>query len=212
MRTSARKATRLGRVQLFLGVILGMTMAVSAQAAESGDCIKGKSTSPIKIEVFSDFQCPACRAFYLETIKQVMTEYGDTGKACITYREFPLDMHAHAKQAARYGHAALKISPQLWVQVADALFQNQDAWGASGDIEGSLAKALPASDLAAIKKLVASPAALDAAIEADKKLGMQKEINSTPTFFVTAAGKTEKVPGAIRFPILKRYLDTRPAQ
>jgi protein-disulfide isomerase len=195
---------------------LVMTMALfsaltAARAAESGDCIRGKATSPIKIEVFSDFQCPACRAFYLETIKQVMTEYGDTGKACIAYREFPLNMHAHAKEAARYGHAALKISPQLWSQVADALFQNQDTWATSGDIESVLAKALAPKDLAAIKKLVAAPAALDAAIEADIKLGTEKEINSTPTFFVTASGKTEKVPGAIRFPILKRYLDTRPA-
>jgi protein-disulfide isomerase len=162
--------------------------------------------------VFSDFQCPACRAFYLETIKQVMSEYGDTGKACIAYREFPLSMHTHAKKAARYGHAALKISPQLWLQVADALFQNQDTWAASGDIEGVLIKALSAKELGDIKKLVASPAALDAAIDADVKLGMEREIGSTPTFFVTAAGKTEKVPGAIRYPILKRYLDTRPTQ
>jgi protein-disulfide isomerase len=191
-------------------LIVFSTWAV-ATAAESGDCIRGKATSPIKIEVFSDFQCPACRAFYLETIKQVMTEYGDTGKACIAYREFPLNMHAHAKQAARYGHAAMKISPQLWSQVADTLFQNQDTWATSGDIESVLAKTLAPKDLAAIKKLVAAPAALDAAIESDIKLGTEKEINSTPTFFVTAGGKTEKVPGAIRFPILKRYLDTRPA-
>jgi protein-disulfide isomerase len=193
-----------------LFVLVFSTGMINVSAAESGDCIRGKSTSPIKIEVFSDFQCPACRAFYLETIKQVMTEYGDTGKACIAYREFPLNMHAHAKEAARYGHAALKISPQLWLQVADALFQNQDTWAASGDIESTLAKTLLPKDLAAIKKLVAAPAALDSAIEADIKLGTEKEINSTPTFFVTAAGKTEKVPGAIRFPILKRYLDSRP--
>ena len=197
--------------QAALAMLLLVTgWAVRSQAAESGDCIKGKPTAPIKIEVFSDFQCPACRAFYLETIKQVMVEYGDTGKACIAYREFPLTMHTHARKAARYGHAALKISPQLWLQVADTLFQNQDTWAATGDIEGTLAKSLAAKDLADIKKLVAAPAALDAAIEADIKLGTEKEINSTPTFFVTAAGKTEKVPGAIRFPILKRYLDTRP--
>lgn len=182
------------------------------QAAESGDCIRGKAISPIKIEVFSDLQCPACRTFYLETIKQVMTEYGDSGKACIAYREFPLNMHQHAKKAARYGHAALKISPALWSQVADALFQNQDVWGDTGDIEATLAKTISAKDLVEIKKLVAAPAALDAAIEADIKLGLERQINSTPTFFVTAAGKTEKVPGAIRFPILKRYLDTRPVK
>lgn len=212
MTTTVPSKTALFWMSAIFAVPMVVALAVNAQSAESGACIKGQDSSPIKIEVFSDFQCPACRAFYLETIRQVMTEYGDTGKACIAYREFPLNIHAHAKTAARYGHAALKISPQLWLQAADALFQNQDSWGASGDVEGTLAKALSAKDMAEIKKLVTAPAALDAAIEADIKLGMEKAINSTPTFFVTAAGKTEKVPGAIRFPILKRYLDTRPVQ
>lgn len=179
-------------------------------AAESGDCVRGKSGAPLKIEVFSDFQCPACRAFYLETMRQVMTEYGDTGKACIVYREFPLNMHPHARAAARWGHAAMKLGSRQWNQVADALFQNQDEWAKAGDIEASLAKTLPAADLAELKKQLQTPAALNAAVDADIQLGIQKELTSTPTFYVTAAGKTEKVAGFVRFPILKRYLDTRP--
>ena len=53
--------------------------------------------------------------------------------------------------------------------MADALFQNQDTWANNGDIEGTLSKALAAIDLAAIKNLVASPASLDAAIDAANK-------------------------------------------
>ncbi len=213
MQTVGNEFSWFTRMVLAGMMIVGMLLNSNpVQAAESGDCVRGKSTAPIKIEVFSDFQCPACRAFYLETMKQVMTEYGDTGKACIVYREFPLSMHAHARKAARYGHAAMKLSTQQWGKVADALFQNQEEWGRTGEIELSLAKTISPKELAELKKIVGNPGPLDAAIAADIKLGEAGEINSTPTFFVTAAGKTEKVPGFIRFPILKRYLDTRSGQ
>jgi protein-disulfide isomerase len=179
-----------------------------ARAAESGDCVRGNQSAPIKIEVFSDFQCPACQAFYLRTMRNILTEYGDTAKACIVYREFPLQIHPHAREAAHYGHAAMRLGPAQWSQVADALFENQQAWGSSGDIEPFIAKALSANSLAALHKELENQASLDAAVDADINLGVQRGVNSTPTFFVTANGKTEKIAAAVQYPILKRYLDS----
>ena len=45
------------------------------------------------------------------------------------------------------------------------------------------------------------------AIRQDIELGRKLEVNSTPTFFITAKGKTEKVASVVQYPILKRYLD-----
>ena len=181
----------------------------SGRAAESGDCVRGNPSAPIKIEVFSDFQCPACQAFYQRSIRNVLTEYADTGKACLVYREFPLQMHSHAREAAHYGHAAMRVGLPQWVQVADALFDNQQTWGASGDIESVIAKVLSKSDLDALHQELGNKASLDAAITADINLGIQRGVNSTPTFFVTANGKTQKVAAAVQYPILKRYLDSQ---
>jgi protein-disulfide isomerase len=193
-----------------LAVLLaaGILAAPLAHAAESGDCVRGNASAPIKIEVFSDFQCPACQAFYLMTMRNVLTEYADTGKVCVAYREFPLQMHSHAREAAHYGHAAMRVSVQVWGKVADVLFQNQEAWAASGDIESTIAKVLSKNDLDALHAELGKKASLDAAIESDINLGTQRGVNSTPTFFVTANGKTEKVAAAVQYQILKRYLDS----
>jgi len=194
---------------ILLVPLAGLVAAPALRAADSSACVAGNISSPIKIEVFSDYQCPACKAFYLQTMRTILPEYGDSGRACVVYREFPLTMHAHSKDAARYGLAALHLGLRQWSQVTDTLFMNQDTWATSGDIESFVAKALAKNDLDLLHKELQSSAALDAAIEADVNLGIQRGVNSTPTFFVTANGKTEKIAAAVQYPILKRYLDSK---
>lgn len=191
-------------------VVLLLAIAFPAglvQAQTDAPCVGGKPSSPVKIEVFSDYQCPACRAFYLGTMKQVLTEYGDAGKVCVVYHEFPLSMHPHAPEAARYGHAALQLGVRQWFQVTNALFEAQPDWAASGKLEPVVAGALSKEDMDKVRKMVADPATLNAAIKRDIELGQGREVNSTPTFFITAKGKTEKVASVVQFPIMKRYLD-----
>jgi protein-disulfide isomerase len=195
---------------VFYALVLAAAMlaAPSLRAADSNSCVAGNVSAPIKIEVFSDYQCPACRAFYLNTMRTILPEYADSGKACVIYREFPLQMHSHSRDAARYGLAAMHVGLRQWSQVTDALFINQDTWAASGDLESIVAKVLAKNDLDAVHKELKDAASLDAAINADVSLGNQKGVNSTPTFFVTANGKTEKIAAAVQYQILKRYLDS----
>ncbi len=188
-----------------LPLLIGFPAAL-AQAQSDSPCVGGKPSSPIKIEVFSDYQCPACRAFFLGTMRQVLSEYGDADKVCVVYHEFPLSIHPHAPAAARYGHAAMQIGIRQWSQVTDALFQAQPQWAASGQVEPVVASALSKEDMDKVRELVADPA-INAAVQRDIELGRSREVNSTPTFFITANGKTEKVAQVVQFPILKRYLD-----
>jgi protein-disulfide isomerase len=55
----------------------------------------GQPNAPLKIEVYSDFQCPHCRSFYLETIKPLIADFTKEkriGQIYIVYHDFPLDM------------------------------------------------------------------------------------------------------------------------
>ncbi|MBI4444082.1 MAG: thioredoxin domain-containing protein [Acidobacteria bacterium] len=192
-----------GLAWLFLTTLF-LSPHVAAQS--SAPCVGGRPGAPIKLEVFSDFQCPACRSFYLETIRPVLADYADAGKVCVVYREFPLPQHQHARQAARYGHAALELGVRQWAMVADALFASQDRWAQDGNLEAALARALTKDDLARLRELAANSSS-DAAIDRDIALARQLQVGSTPTFFITARGKTEKVAGAVQYPILRRYLD-----
>ena len=69
---------------LLFTVIPGLVQPAPAQTDPG--CVGGKAISPVKIEVFSDYQCPACREFYLSTMRQVLSDYADAGKVCVVYR------------------------------------------------------------------------------------------------------------------------------
>ena len=64
----------------------------------SGQILGGSKNSPVKIEVFSDFECPACRELYLVTIRQVLQEYSSKDKVCVIYHEFPLSSHRYSRR------------------------------------------------------------------------------------------------------------------
>lgn len=50
----------------------------------------------MQVEIFADFQCPACIA-YNDSIMPIFEEYAASGKLTIIYRQFPLQMHKNAK-------------------------------------------------------------------------------------------------------------------
>jgi protein-disulfide isomerase len=72
----------------------------SMKLVAQDDHIRGNPDAPIKIVEYSDTECPFCKRFH-ETMKQVMDEYGDTGKVAWVYRHFPLDqLHSKARKEA----------------------------------------------------------------------------------------------------------------
>ena len=48
----------------------------------------GNPNAPVKMDVWSDFQCPACDDFALNVEPQLITQYVATGKVYLTYRDF----------------------------------------------------------------------------------------------------------------------------
>lgn len=199
------------RAAFFLSFAL-CAAVVPALAQDSGEditasCVGGKPNAPVKIEVFSDFECPACQRFYLGTVRQVLADYSRTNKVCVVYREFPLPMHQHSRKAARYAVAARRLGTWQWIQVTDRLYLDQGQWAQTGDVEAVVAKALSAEDMARVKKLLDDPS-IDQAIDGDVALGHRQKVTQTPTFFVTANGKTERVSGVVQYAVLRDYLES----
>lgn len=68
--------------------------AAAVQAVDPGDHPNangnqmGDPKAPIKIEEFSDFQCPYCERFHKETEPLLRQYYIDTGKVLFEYRSF----------------------------------------------------------------------------------------------------------------------------
>lgn len=189
-------------------LVLAAMMAVpaAAQQKSAAECVGGSPDAPAKIEVFSDFQCPACQTFYLQTMRQVLADYARTNKVCVVYHEMPLAGHAHAREAASYGAAARRLGNEQWIRVADRLFVDQGLWSVTGDVEGTVKKALTPEDFARLQEIRKDPS-IAAEIDRDIAEARQRGVQSTPTFFVTVNGREQKVKSAISYVTLKQFLD-----
>jgi protein-disulfide isomerase len=164
----------------------------------------GNKSATVVVEIFSDFQCPACKQLFLNTTQKVMDNYVDTGKIYLVHRDFPLPMHAYSRIAASYARAAAHIGKCEPVEMA--LFQNQDKWEASGDVRSIVAGVLSTSEMKKVDAIVASKQ-LEPLIEKDKAIGMTFPVSQTPTTVFHAHGQTYPYAGSLNYDTLKEFLD-----
>jgi len=167
----------------------------------------GNPNAPITMEVFGDFQCPACRGFFETTVKQVIDDYVIPGKVYLIHRDFPLEMHPYARQAARLANAAAEFGQ--FEAIERALYDHQDEWSTKGNIDEVMASYFPPAQFKkfqAFESLHISE--INASIERDRAMGMQRNVNQTPTVYITAHSKTEALPGGgVDYKLLKSYFD-----
>jgi len=167
----------------------------------------GSRQAPITLEIFSDYQCPDCKRLHTTTTRQVIDNYVSSGKVFLVHRDFPLSMHTYSRQAARWLNAAAAAG--VFQATENALYAKQEEWGLTGNIEQSLAAALPAADMRRVRAMELSQRAqLDAAVQADLNLGNSRNVSGTPSIFVFHRGQmTPLPPGSVSYALLKQYLD-----
>src|ERR1035441_5091257 len=140
---------------------LALTALLPCLAASS-DADPGKSlgspSAPIRIEVFSDFECPACKGLHERILPSLMTDYVIPGKVFLVSREFPLPMHQYSREAAAYATAAARVGK--YQPVADALFQNQVAWAANGKVWDAVANVLTPAEAKKVQLLAKDPSVM----------------------------------------------------
>lgn len=94
------------------------------------DNVKGNLESGVVIMEYSDFECPACRAYY-PMLRELMTEFGD--RVAFVYRHFPLtSIHQNAEFASRAAESA-GAQGKFW-EMHDLLFEKQNEWARVNNI------------------------------------------------------------------------------
>ena len=169
--------------------ILALFVAVLLPCLAAGpDVDKGRSmgdpAAPLLFEIYSDFSCPACKRLHDFVLPTIIQDYVRTGKAFLVFREFPLDIPAHkySRPAAALAVAAARIGK--YQTVSDALFRDQQAWGASGKVWDIVAGVLTAEERKRVQALASDPAVL-ADVQRDVDRGKQTPVTQTPTLLVT---------------------------
>src|SRR5580700_11123466 len=124
------------------------TLLLAAQATPAGAKNfkeSGSPSAPITLEVYTDYQCPHCREFYLDVLPSLTKEFIATGKVRLIHRDFRLPQFPYSKTAAKYANAAGQVGK--YDVVAHQLFLHQPEWAASGDVDGAVAKVLSPSEI-----------------------------------------------------------------
>jgi protein-disulfide isomerase len=165
----------------------------------------GSKNASVVMEVFTDFQCPACKQLYTTTLQRVMDNYVNTGKLYMVHRDFPLPMHAYSVVAAVYSRAAAHIGKGE--EVEQALFENQEKWEMNGDVKGTVAAVLSPAEMKRVQGLVDGGTMLPL-VDRDKQIGQAVPITQTPTSIIhTRDGQTYPVVGYVSYDVLKTLLD-----
>ena len=179
--------------------------APAAAAAAKNFKESGSPTAKITIEIYTDYECPACRQLYLEILPQLNTDYVATGKVRILHRDFPLQMHNFSRVAARFANAAGQIG--RYDLVATQIFKTQADWSQNGAIDPQVAKVLSPAEMQKVRDLVKNDQHLDDTVTADVAMGNKDNLTQTPTMEVVVKGSRQQIAGSVPYGILKSYLD-----
>ena len=91
------------------------------------DPIIGNPDAKITIIEFSDFQCPFCARFHIQTLPSIMSEYIEQGKVKLVFRDFPIQsIHPNALPASVAAECANEQGK--FKEMHDILFENQNKW------------------------------------------------------------------------------------
>ena len=140
--------------------------------------ILGNPDAPVTLEEFGDFQCPPCGKLS-EPINQLQKEFN----LRVIYREFPLPMHNHAREAAWAAEAASRQG-KFW-EMHDLLYREQAVWSKSADAR-TLFNAYAGMlrlDVERFKKDIES-SDVQQQVELDQRRGAVIGVKTTPTIFV----------------------------
>lgn len=194
------------RVALLAVVSALITVAISSSSAQTPSArAVGPVTAAVRIDLFSDFECPACKQLHEQTLRRIKEDFARQGKIRLVHHDFPLPQHKQARRAAVLAAAADRIGK--YDLVADALFKQQETWAANGSVDAAVDSVLTPEERKKIREIANDPA-IAANIERDLQLGQRMKVSSTPTMIVTHNGKPNPVVGVVSYPVFSKYLNS----
>lgn len=167
----------------------------------------GSPTAPVTVEIYTDYECPACRELYMNTLPSLNADFVATGKVHLLHRDYPLPQHQYSKTATRYANAAGTIGK--YEVVANQIFVTQPEWAQNGNVDAAVAKVLSPADMEKVRAMVKTDSHLDDSVTQDVAMGAQDRLSQTPTIVIVAKGKRDVIAGGMPYSILKQYLDQK---
>lgn len=160
------------------------------------DYIRGNPNAPILLIEYSDYDCPFCKQFH-STMKQIMDEFGVTGRVAWVYRQFPIEqLHPNSP---RISEAALCVgdiggSAAFW-QFSDLIFEQREP-----DAPTNIIRLPDYAEKVGVDKeaynACMSEGRMQQAVLDSVKDGFDAGIRGTPYTFVVAGNQQAVINGA----------------
>jgi protein-disulfide isomerase len=142
------------------------------------DHAQGSANARITLVEYGDYECSYCGRAH-PIIKQLQEKLGKELR--FVFRNFPLrEAHPHALHAAIAAEAVGAHGEDLFWQMHDTLYENQDALEDEDLASYAEALGVPASEIAD----AAAGGPIADRVRADFRGGVRSGVNGTPTFFV----------------------------
>jgi protein-disulfide isomerase len=194
-----------------LGMLPGGALALDAMApgiqlAETGtpdvtadDRILGKTDAPVTIIEYASLTCPHCAAFEKDILPKIKSEWIDTGKAKLVFRDFPLD--GSALKAAIVARCA---PPERFYGFIGVLFAQQGSWGLAQDPVPGISRIAKLGGMSddQVQACLKDDALQNKVLAGRLAAEQQYQVESTPTFFINGkkvvGAKEEDIVAAIK--------------
>jgi protein-disulfide isomerase len=176
-----------------------------AKVHTDGNPFIGKADAPVTVAIWSDYQCPFCKRFDQTAVRQLITDYVDSGKVKVVFKDFAF-LGSDSDDASRIARAVWEVAPDKFEAWHSAMFDKQDAensgWGNEGDIL-ALTKSL-GIDATKVANLAKSKAdEYQKNIDADKAEADTFGINGTPGTIIG----TQLLSGAMPYSNVKTLVE-----
>ncbi len=172
--------------------------------SQDDDPAIGPEDARVVIIEFSDYQCPYCRKFALETLDRILEEY--KGQVRFVYRDFPIEnIHPYALKAAEAANCAGEQG--RYFEYHDLLFEKQPEWSQRGEeafVEYAEQLGL---DVGSFRACLAS-GRYEQEVRKDLQDGIEAGVTGTPTFFINGI----PLSGAQPFEAFKAIIDAELAK
>lgn len=183
-------------------VLLSISGAFGGTQTVGATSIKGNPDAKVVVEEFSDFQCPFCARFAVDTFPKIDMDYIETGKVKWVFKHFAR-IGEESKQAAIAAECAGE-QQQFW-PYHDKLFtsqQGENKGAFNSDKLKSLAKTLGLNQEAFNSCL--DSGRYGSLVEQNRVEANQKGVKGTPSFFVNGV----MLEGALPYSEFQKAIDT----
>ncbi len=158
-----------------------------ANVKTAGEPYIGDANAPVTMALFFDYQCPFCKQFDQTVLPQLYTNYVQTHKLKIVFKDFDF-IGPDSETASEYARAVWTLYPQDFYTWYTTMYASQGTenggWADAAAIQKILATIPGINVNSVVAEVAANKTQYDNTVQADFSEGQSYGIQGTPSVLI----------------------------